>query len=474
MAERGPQPLKASEYWRLLDRIGEPGRAARLRSSDLVGSSTSSTRARRPGDALLGPGHVDRLRARTARPVGHRHPHRRSTPSYPQRWSIGSGPRRRPLLHAAGTLELLSRPGLGIVGSRDVSDVGAGTAGAAGEVAARRGLAVVSGGARGVGQRAVQAAIASGGSAVGFVADSLVRTLKGPDVRRAVHRGSTVLCTPYGPDIPFTAGAALGRNRLIYAQSRVTLVVASDLERGGTWAGANEAVVGGMNTVAVWRGVGEGPGNAALEQRGAIPVTSMVDLETLLDSIGPEPGPPPPPPPMSLPDADRCYIPYRDRTQQDGDIVLLDGLDGEVGGGGEEPLPEVVRPEDHDDATLADQAVIPWPSTPPGTRVGVGRRGSRCGRAGTTLTGRSGGTPPRGRCCRRGRRGAGPRPRPSPASRARPRPSAPGDPRRCRPGPPPPTSRRRSCAGPRAPGQPLPPPSGPDRPSPGGPTAAAR
>jgi hypothetical protein len=39
----------------------------------------------------------------------------------------------------------------------------------------------------------------------------------------------------------------------------------------------------------VWRGPGEGPGNRALESRGAIPVDSIDDLEPLLLADEPEP-----------------------------------------------------------------------------------------------------------------------------------------------------------------------------------------
>ena len=39
----------------------------------------------------------------------------------------------------------------------------------------------------------------------------------------------------------------------------------------------------GYGSVAVWRGDGEGPGNEPLQQRGATPVSSLEDIESLLD-----------------------------------------------------------------------------------------------------------------------------------------------------------------------------------------------
>ena len=198
------------------------------------------------------------------------------------------------VLHAAGPLELLDRPGLGVVGSRDIDNDGAVVAKDAARLAAHLGLPVVSGGARGVDQLAMNAAIdeqSAAGAAVGFLADSMERHLKRPETRRAVLNSQALLCTPYRPDARFTTGTAMGRNKLIYAGSFLTLVVASDEESGGTWAGAVEALKHGYGPVAVWRGSGEGPGNERLEHFGATPVGSLDDLEALLVKALNEPMP---------------------------------------------------------------------------------------------------------------------------------------------------------------------------------------
>ena len=129
----------------------------------------------------------------------------------------------------------------------------------------------------------MDAAFEAGGAVVGILAESLSRKLKRPEVRRAVYDGGTAMCTPYSPDAPFSAGNAMGRNKLIYSQAALTVVVASDDGTGGTWSGATEALKRGYGTVAVWRGDGEGPGNQVLQQRGALPVSSLEDIEALLD-----------------------------------------------------------------------------------------------------------------------------------------------------------------------------------------------
>ena len=186
------------------------------------------------------------------------------------------------MVHVAGAPGLLgaagSGPCLGVVGSRDIGDDGAAVARDAGAWAAARTMALVSGGARGVDQLAMDAAATAGGPVVGIVAEPLVQAVGRPDTRRAILAGTTALCTPYAPHAPFTAGRAHGRNRLIYALGDPTLVVACADGSGGTWTGATEAIDGGFGTVAVWRGLGEGPGNAALADAGATPIASVDEL----------------------------------------------------------------------------------------------------------------------------------------------------------------------------------------------------
>ncbi|WP_419864021.1 DNA-processing protein DprA [Candidatus Poriferisodalis sp.] len=202
---------------------------------------------------------------------------------YPSNWTQRLGSKALPLLYAAGSVKLLDTAGLGVAGSRDVSPSGAEVAVEAAKCASRRRMPLVSGGARGVDQLAMNSAFNSGGAVVGLLADSLSRKLAKNDVRAAIHNEQALMCTPYNPDAGFSAGNAMGRNKLIYAQSTLTLVIASDEGKGGTWSGATEALDHRFGRVAVWRGPGEGPGNEALERRGAVPISDLNDLGQLLD-----------------------------------------------------------------------------------------------------------------------------------------------------------------------------------------------
>ncbi len=282
----GVRPLKASEFWNLTERTSDgPGVFLNLSQAELISEHDLSDDLAVRVEALVGRAtalafELERLEQSGIKSLTVFDEH------YPREWLLRLGTKAPPLMHAAGAVELLGSPGLGVVGSRDVSQAGGDVARDVARTAARRGLPLVSGGARGVDQLAMDAAFEAGGAVIGMLADSLLRKLKRPEVRRAVHDGNTVVCTPYAPGAPFSAGNAMGRNKLIYAQARLTLVIASDNGSGGTWSGASEALKRGFGSVAVWRGHGEGPGNEPLQEQGATSVSRPEDLEALLDSSG--------------------------------------------------------------------------------------------------------------------------------------------------------------------------------------------
>ena len=272
------EPLKASEFWKLCELVGEPGDLLGVAEERLVAELGLAEEMAGRVVALLDRAtamafELERLGQAGITALTPFDEH------YPQRFIERLGSSAPVLLYAAGAVESLGRPGLGVVGSRNVSTEGADVARGAAELAARLGLPLTSGGARGVDQTAMNAAFEAGGAVVGMLAESLVRKLRSADVRRAIHEGHTVMCTPFSPEAPFSVGNAMGRNKLIYALSAVTLVVTADAEVGGTWSGATEALRRSFGQVAVWRGPGEGPGNEILEERGAVPVTSLDELE---------------------------------------------------------------------------------------------------------------------------------------------------------------------------------------------------
>ena len=202
--------------------------------------------------------------------------------AYPSRLHARLGDAAPAVLYGVGDRALLDQDGVGVVGSRDVDDDAADVARLVAEAVARRGRVVVSGGARGVDEVAMSTAVGIGSAVVGVIADSLDRAIAKPSTRQSVVRGGLCLLTPYAPTAAFTTAAAMARNKIVYALSSAVVVVRSDAESGGTWAGAAEALTHGYGNVAAWVGTGSTEGNRRLVQLGARPVASLDDIEVVL------------------------------------------------------------------------------------------------------------------------------------------------------------------------------------------------
>jgi len=145
-----------------------------------------------------------------------------------------------PLIYGCGEKRLLTRGGLAIVGSRDVDGVGEEFTKRAATSAAREEMQVVSGGARGVDQLAMLAALEAGGTVVGVLADSLLRSATSGNAREAIQDGCLTLVSAFDPEAGFNVGNAMQRNKHIYALADFGLVVSSGYNEGGTWSGAIE------------------------------------------------------------------------------------------------------------------------------------------------------------------------------------------------------------------------------------------
>lgn len=187
------------------------------------------------------------------------------------------------VLFGAGDIRLLQCAGVAVIGSRNIDEAGAAFAREVGAKAVAAKLPVVSGGARGTDRIAMQAALEAGGIVLGALADSLERTARQPDVREFVSDGKLVLLTPYAPDAGFSVGGAMGRNKLIYGLAEFAVVVSSDHQTGGTWAGAVEALKAKWCPVLVRDGDGVPNGNKELLKLGAtaLPVAELPEISNL-------------------------------------------------------------------------------------------------------------------------------------------------------------------------------------------------
>jgi len=202
---------------------------------------------------------------------------------YPLRLHERLGDAAPAMLYGVGDPAQLGTEGVGVVGSRDIGLQSAQVASDVAHFAASRRVPVVSGGARGVDRQAMDAAFEVGGNAIGVLAESLIRTAGESSIRRAIAAEQLCLITPYSPTAPFSVGNAMGRNKIIYALTSATVVVRSDEDAGGTWAGATEALAKHYGTVWSWLGAGAGPGNESLVKRGARPLATSDRFDDLLE-----------------------------------------------------------------------------------------------------------------------------------------------------------------------------------------------
>ena len=219
----------------------------------------------------------------------------RADADYPRRLKTRLKDDAPPILYGCGDAAILNTGGLAVVGSRHVDDALLAYTENIGQLAAKAQCTLVSGGARGIDQAAMRGALEAGGRVVGVLADSLERAALNRENRNLLMDGQLVLISPYDPIAGFNVGHAMQRNKLIYALADAALVVSSDYERGGTWAGAVEQLEK-LRLVPVYvRSNGEtGKGLEALRRKGALlwpnPETQEALVETLAAEVGPSKG----------------------------------------------------------------------------------------------------------------------------------------------------------------------------------------
>lgn len=268
-----PDVLSPSEYKRLARHLRDiqkqPADLVSTDAPEVIRACASVTEEGRL-NRLLGRGFLlsqayERWQARAIWVVS------RADPEYPARLKERLRENAPAVLYGCGDRGLLDSGGLAVVGSRHVDGALIDYTLSIGQIVARAGRMLVSGGAKGIDQAAMRGALEAGGKACGVLADSLERTAMNREHRNLLLDGQLILTSPYDPGAGFNVGNAMQRNKLIYALSDAALVVSSDLDKGGTWAGAVEQL-DKLRLVPVYvRSAREdSPGLEALHKKGAL------------------------------------------------------------------------------------------------------------------------------------------------------------------------------------------------------------
>jgi len=201
-----------------------------------------------------------------------------SDPGFPE--ALRGIPDPPTVLFAHGRLDLLERPAVALVGSREHTRYGADVCGMLASGAAAAGLAVVSGMARGLDALAHEAALAAGGGTIGVLGNGIGVIYPAAN-RRLYERVSAegLLISEFPPGERPHAGSFPRRNRLISGLSRVTVVVEA-AHGSGALITAGTALDQGRDVMAVPGPItsSRSAGANALIRDGAEPLLALSDL----------------------------------------------------------------------------------------------------------------------------------------------------------------------------------------------------
>lgn len=183
-------------------------------------------------------------------------------------------PRPPKRLYVLGDPEALTE-GLAVVGARKATPYGIGAAKRFARLAAQRGIAVISGGARGCDAAAHEAALSEGAPTVAFLGGGCdvpyPREHAGLFERIALSGGAVV--SEHAWDAPALPQQFRTRNRLIAGLARATLIVEAGLP-SGTFSTADEALAAGRDVLVVPGAINSASSKGAnrLLVQGAAPV----------------------------------------------------------------------------------------------------------------------------------------------------------------------------------------------------------
>ena len=170
----------------------------------------------------------------------------------------------------------MDTPTVALVGSRDLQEPNRAFAEMVGREAARQGITLVSGNARGADRTAQEACLDAGGRVISIVADELQ---KYPLCRNVLYLSEE------GYDLAFSGYRALNRNHVIHALGYLTCVAQCTMGTGGTWDGSLKNLRNHWSPLFCFD---DGSQVAAeLKQMGAtlIQVQELSDFSALLSNI---------------------------------------------------------------------------------------------------------------------------------------------------------------------------------------------
>lgn len=189
-----------------------------------------------------------------------------------------------PILFFLGSRRHFTARGVGMCGSRMVSDLGLKAARACGVAVSHHGLTIVSGYAKGVDTEAHLAALQEKGCTTIVLAEGINHFRVKRVFDKTFDLERVLVVSQFHPSQPWKAFAAMTRNEVIIGLSEVLVVIEAG-EKGGTRA-AGESALANQGPVMVLDFGAETPaGNKYLLEHGASAVRSVADLSKRLDEL---------------------------------------------------------------------------------------------------------------------------------------------------------------------------------------------
>jgi len=284
---QGDAPLKTNEYNKVARWLHQHKR----RPADLLNTDAATWLQDFPADGKITGQRISQLLARGIA-LGFEQERwakqgiwvlSRADSGYPEHMRKRLGASAPVLLYGAGNQMLLKQQGIAVVGGRDADNESLAFAKEVANQATFDGFVIISGGARGVDSEAVSTALDMNGSAIVVVPEGIAKSALSKQYRSHLAAQRLALISPFVPQARWNAGNAMGRNKIVYALSELTIVASSGLE-GGTWEGATENLKANWVPTLVRSEGNISAGNKALLQRGAIPCPpeALADLNQFI------------------------------------------------------------------------------------------------------------------------------------------------------------------------------------------------
>lgn len=226
------KPLTVSQLRTLATRVVQMEKPTQIRAltgEDLVALGYDRRMAFRIVQLLEDGGLLDRYlyrgRLRDCVPIS------RVSAAYPRAVHQRLGLNAPGCIWSKGDLTLLDTQCISLVGSRELAEPNRIFAERVGWEAARQGITLVSGNARGADRAAQETCLENGGRIISIVADEL---------EKHPLRKNVLYLSEDSFDLHFSAQRALSRNSIIHALGYLTFVAQSELGAGGTWDGTTK------------------------------------------------------------------------------------------------------------------------------------------------------------------------------------------------------------------------------------------